>query len=92
MNALINARLKRKIDNYKRKGGKKSRANQTRKMLHFIDYFNVDPYCISKRQVHDFYREKQLSASSERDYHYALCQLWRLCEKTGEPPRPPSMR
>lgn len=84
--------LRRKIDLYRRKGGKTSRRNTAARIERFIAFVGQPPEQIGKRHIYEFYEQQQFAQSTERDYHYALCQLWRMLGRPGEPPKPPSMR
>ncbi|GEK53147.1 hypothetical protein [Vreelandella venusta] len=91
MNALISRELRQKIDLYRRKGGKTSRRNTAARIERFIEAVGHPPEQIGKRHVYEFYEKQQFAPSTERDYHYAICQLWTMLGRAGEPPPPPSM-
>lgn len=88
----ISLSLRRKSDLYRRKGGKTSRRNTVARIERFIAFVGQPPQQIGKRHVHEFYEQQQFAPSTERDYNYALCQLWRMLDRPGVPPKPPSMR
>lgn len=91
MNANISRELRQKIDLYRRKGGKTSRRNTVARIERFLREAGRPPEQIGKRHVHEFYENQKFAPSTERDYHYALCQLWQMLGRPGEPPRPPSL-
>lgn len=91
MSVSISRELRQKIDLYRRKGGKTSRRNTAARIERFIALTGRPPEQIGKRHVYEFYEKQQFASSTERDYHYALCQLWQMIGRSGEPPHPPSL-
>lgn len=92
MNAFISRELRQKIDMYRRKGGKTSRRNTAARIERFIESVGRPPEQIGKKNVLEFYEKQQFAPSTARDYHYAICQLWQLIGRVGDPPRPPLTR
>ncbi|MDZ7786012.1 MAG: hypothetical protein U5L95_02715 [Candidatus Saccharibacteria bacterium] len=92
MNDLISLKLRRKIDNYKKSGGKRSRRANAQRIERFIRWCGCPGEEIGRKHVHLFFTEKQFSATTDRDYFYSICKLWQMLDRNKEPPRPPSMR
>lgn len=92
MNTLISRELRQKIDLYRRKGGKTSRRSTAARIERFIVAIGRPPEQIGKKNVLEFYENQKFAPSTERDYYYAICQLWTMIGRTGEPPPPPSMK
>lgn len=91
MSDLISLKLQRKINNYKRSGGKKSRYAAAQRIERFIRWCRCPGEEIGRKHVHLFFAEKGFSASAERDYFYAISKLWKMLDRSKEPPRPLSM-
>lgn len=84
--------LRRKLDLFRRKGGKTSRRKTTARIDYVVKWVDRPPEQIGKRHVYEFYEAHGFAPSTERDYHYALCHLWRMLDRNGLPPKPPSLR
>lgn len=88
MKVLINHELRQKIDNYRRKGGKTSRRATVAKIERFIAFCGCSPGEIGRRHVHVFYENQNFSPTTQRDYFYAINQLWKMLGHKQPPPRP----
>ncbi len=90
---FIDRQLDHRLKLYAAKGGKTSRRSTVRRIRTFIDFCQRPAAQIGRRQVHEFFEQleqRHLSPTTFRDYHRAICLLWRLLGRSGEPPRPRS--
>ncbi|MDR5900379.1 hypothetical protein QC823_15545 [Halomonas vilamensis] len=92
MSDLISLPLRRKIDAYRGKGGKRSRRATAARIERFVKWCNTNAEQIGRSHVHLFFEEKRFAPSTERDYFHAINKLWEMLGRGKEPPRPPSMR
>lgn len=92
MSDLISLKLQRKINNYKRSGGKKARYAAAQRIERFVRWCGCPGEEIGRKHVHLFFTEKNFSPSAERDHFYAICKLWKMLDRSKEPPRPASMQ
>lgn len=92
MNNLISLKLRRQIDLYKRKGGKRSRRQTAARIERFVNWCNTPAEQIGRGHVHLFFEEKRFAPSTARDYFHAINKLWEMMGRGKEPPRPPSIR
>ncbi|MCH4565563.1 hypothetical protein MKP05_20910 [Halomonas sp. EGI 63088] len=87
---LIDRQLDHRLKLYAAKGGKVSRRATVRRVRAFIEFCQRPAAQIGRRQVHEFFEQRSFSPATRRDYHRAICLLWRLLGRSGEPPRPRS--
>lgn len=87
---LINRILDHRLNLYAAKGSKASRRATVRRVRRFIDFCQRPAEQIGRRQVHEFYEQEAFSPSTQRNYYYAICLLWRLLRRTRKPPMPPT--
>lgn len=82
-------------DIHRRHGGKRHRRRQVSRLIAALEDIQgaepavFHPNRVGKAQIHRFYaRHSEFASSTQRDYHYAFCLLWRLLGRTGQPPAP----
>jgi len=92
MSDLISLPLRRHLDLYKKKGGKRSRRATAARIERFVKWCNTPAEQIGRKHVHIFFEEKRFAARTESDYFYAIKKLWEMIGRGKEPPRPPSMQ
>ncbi|WP_376779687.1 phage integrase N-terminal SAM-like domain-containing protein [Stutzerimonas nitrititolerans] len=85
---MISRELNHKLHLYKSKGGKTSRKRNVERIKEFIRWCKCSPHQTGKKHIHDFFNEKRFSASTARDYWYAINVLWQLMDRAGTPPKP----
>ena len=81
---------------YVRKGGKRNRKQQRARMIGFAKFAAMQGANslgqIGKRHVLEFWKaNRDLSPRTLYGHWRAICILWDLAGKPGEPPRPLSM-
>ena len=87
---LINRSLDHRLKLYAAKGSKASRRATVRRVRRFIDFCQRPAEQVGRRQVHEFYEQGAFSPSTQRNYYYAICLLWRLLGRNRKPPMPPT--
>ncbi len=85
--------VRARADGYLRQGGKTNRRDTVRVLVRILDEIRAHEGClpgqIGRRQIVGYYkRQQQLSASTLRRHHAAICLLWDWLGRAGEPPRP----
>jgi hypothetical protein len=85
----MNQELFFRLHQHARKGGKRARSRQLKRIHTFITWCGRAPHQIGRRQVHEFYRARAFAPTTARDYDSAIRLLWRCLDRVGEPPRPP---
>lgn len=78
---------------YVRKGGKANRKQQRDRMLAFARHAQALGACemgqVGARHVIRYWKDhRALSDATLLNHWYALCVLWKLSGKDGEPPKP----
>ncbi|MFO7760531.1 MAG: phage integrase N-terminal SAM-like domain-containing protein [Thermodesulfobacteriota bacterium] len=90
----ISPELWHRINLYKAKGGKKGRKRNVSRINTFLKFCRTErqkktPYEIGKRDIHEFFEQKNLSPRTAQDYYYAIKILWQqLLGRPSDPPRP----
>jgi hypothetical protein len=85
---MLSRELNHKLHLYKSKGGKISRKRNVERIREFIRWCKCAPHQTGKNHVHNFFEEKNFSASTARDYWYAIKVLWKIMDRAGTPPKP----
>ena len=82
-----------RTDSYLRHGGKRNRRDTVRTLIHILDEIRTHESClpgqIGRRQIIGYYKRQTLSAATLKRHYAAICLLWQLLGRSGEPPRPP---
>ena len=78
---------------YVRKGGKDNRRQQRQRMIAFAAHAAGlgarEMAQVGGRHVVSFFRsQRDLRDSTRYSYWLAICELWRLSKKSGEPSKP----
>lgn len=81
------------IRGYVRKGGKTNRRQQAARMVEFAQFCErqgaSDMGCVGARHVIWYWKQHRDRADTTLyNHHRALCLLWVLSGKTGQPPEP----
>lgn len=93
MSTLAN-QLQKLAHNYVRRGAKANRRQQLGRMIRFLEFVEEierpnNLHEIGRRHVVSFWKSHRTMAAKTRyGYWLALCELWRLTQKPGTPPRP----
>ncbi len=93
MSTLVN-QLQKLAHSYVRRGAKANRRQQLGRMIRFLEFVeeterpnNLQE--IGNRHVISFWKEHRTMADKTANgYWLALCELWRLAQKKGTPPKP----
>ena len=87
--------VKMRVDRYLRHGGKTSRRATVRRLIAVLRDIQQHekgvstPAVIGRAHIHRYYeRHRHLAESTMRDHYYAICLLWGLLDRTGNPPKP----
>lgn len=88
--------VRERVDTYLRHGGKTSRRAMVKRLIAILlDIRQYEPGVrqppqIGRAHIHRYWaRQSQLADRTRQDHWYALCLLWALLERPGEPPKPP---
>lgn len=81
------------VQGYVRKGGKDNRRQQAARMVAFAQFCETDGVAeigqVGARHAVRYWRSHRHLADTTLYNHYrALCLLWVLANKLGEPPKP----
>ncbi len=81
------------IRGYVRKGGKTNRRQQAARMVEFARFCEIegaaDMGCVGARHVIRYWKQRRnLARTTLYNHHRALCVLWVLSRKAGQPPEP----
>lgn len=93
MSTLVN-QLQKLAHSYVRRGAKANRRQQLGRMIKFLAFVEETEHPhnlheIGKRHVVSFWKARRTMADKTASgYWQALCELWRLAEKKGTPPKP----
>lgn len=94
MHPLVEA-VHRNTKHYRIKGGKTNRRQQHARMIKFSQFCVAEglnsPHQIGARQVIRYWRTEPMMRLADKtleNHYYALVSLWKLCGKSGTPPRP----
>lgn len=87
--------VKMRADMYVRHGGKTSRRATVRRLIAVLRDIQRHeqgvntPAVVGRAHIHRYYeRHSHLAESTKRDHYYAVQFLWRLLDRTGNPPKP----
>lgn len=85
--------VERLTENYVRKGGKDNRRQQRSRMLAFAVHASTlgarEMGQVGAIHVIRYWKaHRGLSDATLYNHWLAICELWRLCGKAGEPPQP----
>lgn len=93
MSTLVN-QLQKLAHNYVRRGGKANRRQQLGRMIKFLQFIEVTErpnnlHEVGARHVVSFWKaNRTMAAKTAHGYWLALCEMWRLAQKKGTPPKP----
>lgn len=93
MSTLAN-QLHKLAHNYVRRGAKANRRQQLGRMIRFLEFVEEierpnNLHEIGKKHVVSFWKaNRTLADKTAHGYWLALCELWRLAQKKGTPPKP----
>lgn len=93
MSTLVN-QLQKLAHNYIRRGAKANRRQQLGRMIKFLEFVEETErpnnlHEIGKRHVVSFWKaHRTMADKTAQGYWLALCELWRLAQKKGTPPKP----
>lgn len=93
MSTLVN-QLQKLAHNYVRRGAKANRRQQLGRMIKFLEFVEETErphnlHEIGKRHVVLFWKtHRTMADKTANGYWLSLCELWRLTEKMGTPPKP----
>ena len=93
--AVKSFRQEPRLRAYRRKGGKRNRALQSRRIEAFLDFCErtmgvTSPGRIGARHVRAYWDTLADRAPATRYHHWlALCHWWDMFDKPGKPPQPP---
>lgn len=85
---FIDSKLRYQINMRRRKGAKRSRQAEAKRIERFVAWCNCPAEQIGRKHVHLFFEEKQFAPTTARDYFYAISKLWQMLGRSKEPPRP----
>ena len=88
--------LRARVDVYLRHGGKTSRRATVKRLLAILQDIRQHeqgvrlPPQVGRAHLHRYWaRQAHLADRTRQDHWYAVCLLWELLERSGEPPKPP---
>lgn len=93
MSTLVN-QLQKLAHSYVRRGAKANRRQQLGRMIRFLEFVEETErpnnlHEVGARHVGSFWKaHRTMAAKTSHGYWLVLCELWRLAQKKGTPPKP----